>query len=114
MRPSLVTRGGRTVTRDVRTVRARSIADARSSFESAATPSIGWFSYTNEWTSPQPRPYPLSGNVDFASERGAVGDREARRVDVAGNTACDLDLDLLARGDVAGDRALYDHRLGVD
>src|SRR5689334_19040578 len=51
-------------------------------------------------------------HVDAAAEVRAFGNRDARRRDVAVDRAVVADVDLLARGHVAGDLAEDDHGLG--
>ena len=53
-------------------------------------------------------------HVDAAAEVRAFGDRNARSGDVAVHRAVVADVDLLARGDVAGDFAQNDDRLRED
>ena len=55
---------------------------------------------------------PLRCMSTAAAEVRAFGDRHARRDDVAVDRAAVADVDLLGRGDVAGDLAEHDHRLG--
>ena len=54
----------------------------------------------------------LALHVDAAAEVRALGDRDARRDDVAVDRAAVADVDLLGRRDVAVDLAEHDHRLG--
>src|SRR5262245_9385565 len=56
----------------------------------------------------------LTLHVDAAAEMRALGDRHARRDDVAIHRSVVADVDLLARGDVARHLAQHDDRLGKD
>src|SRR2546425_3499484 len=55
---------------------------------------------------------PLTLHVDTAAEVRAFGNRDARRDDVAIHRPVVADVDLVAGGDVAGDFAQHDDRLG--